>query len=162
MKRPVQERFVSPTKGELTFDAMMADLTRYIDEVPDLPSKIIVGTDSHVRDEACFVTAVIVHRIGKGARYFYRKRRQRKIQSLRQRIFYETSLSLAVASRIADRLASRGLRNAEVEIHCDVGQHGDTKELIREIVGMVVGSGFDAKIKPNSYGASKVADKHTK
>jgi predicted RNase H-related nuclease YkuK (DUF458 family) len=34
--------------------------------------------------------------------------------------------------------------------------------MVREIIGMVMGSGFDAKIKPNSYGASKVADKHTK
>ncbi|HAA34763.1 MAG TPA: hypothetical protein DCD97_05580, partial [Firmicutes bacterium] len=39
---------------------------------------------------------------------------------------------------------------------------GDTKELIREVVGMVIGSGFDARIKPESYGASKVADRYTK
>ena len=30
------------------------------------------------------------------------------------------------------------------------------------MVGMVVGSGFNARIKPYSYGASKVADKYTK
>lgn len=140
----------------------MWDVIDYVDAQPDMPTKIIVGTDSHTRDDLCFVTAVIIHRIGKGARYFYRKRRQRKIASLRQKIFYETSLSLAVAGRIAERLAKRGVKSAGLEIHCDVGQHGDTKDLIREIVGMVVGSGFDAKIKPNSYGASKVADKHTK
>jgi len=49
-----------------------------------------------------------------------------------------------------------------VEIHLDVGRSGETRELIREVVGMVAGSGFDAKIKPESYGASSVADKHTK
>jgi hypothetical protein len=43
-----------------------------------------------------------------------------------------------------------------------VGKVGETKELIREIVGMVTGSGFEARIKPDSYGASKVADKYTK
>jgi len=30
------------------------------------------------------------------------------------------------------------------------------------VVGMVVGSGFDARIKPDSYGAMTVADKYTK
>jgi predicted RNase H-related nuclease YkuK (DUF458 family) len=44
----------------------------------------------------------------------------------------------------------------------DVGEKGQTKDLIREVVGMVVGSGFDARIKPDSFGASKVADKYTK
>ena len=42
------------------------------------------------------------------------------------------------------------------------GENGDTKDMIRELVGMVTGSGFDAKIKPYACGASKVADKHTK
>jgi len=33
--------------------------------------------------------------------------------------------------------------------------------MIKEVVGMVTGNGFTAKTKPDSYGASKVADKHT-
>ena len=50
----------------------------------------------------------------------------------------------------------------DVEIHLDVGNNGATKTLIKEVVGMVVGSGFNARIKPDSYGASSVADKYTK
>ena len=49
-----------------------------------------------------------------------------------------------------------------VEIHLDVGENGKTKELIRDIVGMITGTGFAARIKPDSFGASKVADKHTR
>ena len=49
-----------------------------------------------------------------------------------------------------------------IEIHLDIGTNGDTKDLIREVVGMVVGSGFDARIKPDSFGASKVADRFTR
>ncbi|EKD86242.1 MAG: hypothetical protein ACD_37C00395G0001 [uncultured bacterium] len=48
-----------------------------------------------------------------------------------------------------------------LEIHIDVGEHGDTREMIKEVVGMVTGNGFVAKTKPNAYGASYVADKHT-
>jgi len=35
------------------------------------------------------------------------------------------------------------------------------KKLINEIVGMIKGSGFAVKTKPESYGASSVADRHT-
>ncbi len=81
---------------------------------------------------------------------------------MRQRIFYETSLSLDVAGRITSLLSAENFDHLNVEIHLDVGEAGDTKELIREVVGMVIGSGFDARIKPESYGASKVADRYTK
>lgn len=154
--------FVSPTKGALTFERMFNDIVDYLTEVPKAKYKLIIGTDSQAREDTSFVTAIIVHRTGKGARYYYQKRRHRKITSIRQKVFYETSLSLGVASRLAERIAQNGYSQLDVEIHLDVGPNGETKELIREVVGMVVGSGFDAKIKPDSYGASKVADKHTK
>lgn len=82
--------------------------------------------------------------------------------SLRQKIFYETSLSLHLASQLEEELRHNGYATLNVEIHVDVGTRGDTRDLIREIVGMVTGSGFNAKIKPDSFGASKVADRHTK
>jgi predicted RNase H-related nuclease YkuK (DUF458 family) len=59
-------------------------------------------------------------------------------------------------------LKERGRDDMKVEIHLDVGTHGDTRDLVKEVIGMVVGSGFDAHIKPNSCGASKVADKYTR
>ncbi|NPV26896.1 MAG: hypothetical protein HPY81_05440 [Firmicutes bacterium] len=154
--------FLSPTKGRMTWDEMVADICAYITSAPDFVHKIIIGTDSHVRHETCFVTAVVIHRVGKGARYYYRKKTQRKIGSLRQKIFYETALSLEVASKLAAILAQNGYEHFDVEIHLDIGNHGETKELIREVVGMVSGNGFGARIKPDSCGASKVADKHTK
>lgn len=140
----------------------MEDILSYIAEEPDVPYKLIVGTDSHTRTDLCFVTAIIVHRLGKGARYYYRRWRQNKIRSLRQRIFYEAALSLTAAERLTNALAHTGAAGLNVEVHLDVGEHGETRDLIRDVVGMVVGSGFHAEIKPNSYGASKVADRYTK
>jgi hypothetical protein len=49
----------------------------------------------------------------------------------------------------------------DFEIHIDVGPLGPTREMIKEVVGMVQGSGYTAKTKPDSWGASSVADKHT-
>ncbi|MBI2874632.1 MAG: ribonuclease H-like YkuK family protein [Firmicutes bacterium] len=156
-------RFISPTKGPLDLDQIFADIVSHVETQPQNDHKIIVGTDSqNTRGECDFVTAIIIHRVGKGARYYYRKIHQKHVTSLKQRIFYEASLSLETAGRLAGMLAKNGHSDLNVEIHLDVGEEGQTKELIREIVGMVIGSGFNAKIKPDSYGASKVADKHTK
>ncbi|MBE3580880.1 MAG: ribonuclease H-like YkuK family protein [Thermoanaerobacteraceae bacterium] len=154
--------FISPSKGRLSVEEMFQDIMALIEATPEAQYKVIIGTDSQARLNTCFVTAIIIHQVGKGARYYYRKKYQRKITSLRQRIFYETALSLEIASFLAQKLAANGHPELNVEIHLDVGPNGDTKELIREVVGMVVGSGFAAKIKPYSCGASKVADKYTK
>ncbi|MGE5572055.1 MAG: ribonuclease H-like YkuK family protein [Bacillota bacterium] len=154
--------FISPTKGKLSFNDTFKDIMSYMQEMPGIPYKLIIGTDSQLREDACFVTAIVVHRVGKGARYYYTKERERMGRSLRQRIFYETAKSLGVASKLAEKLAKNGYGELDVEIHLDIGQNGETRDLIREIVGMVAGTGFAARIKPDSYGASKVADKHTK
>lgn len=154
--------FVSPTKGRLTFDQLFHDLMAYVCQDAEAHYRLIIGTDSQVRDETTFVTAIIIHRAGKGGRYYYAREHEQGARSLRQRIFYETAKSLEVAGKLAARLAENGHSDLDVEIHLDVGENGPSRELIREVVGMVTGSGFEALIKPNSYGASKVADKYTK
>lgn len=154
--------FHSPTKGPLSYDHLISDLLDYVAQEPQARYKLIVGTDSHTRSDLCFVTAIIVHRLGKGARYYYRRRHQQRIRSLRQKIFYETAVSLSLAEKLAESMAAAGAAALNVEIHLDVGENGETKDLIRDVVGMVTGSGFHAEIKPNSYGASKVADRYTK
>ena len=157
-------KFTSPTLGELTFEETYTQIAGFFDEYPEEKHKLIIGTDSQPRGqkEICFVTAIIIHRVGKGARYFFRRTYQRYMHNLRQRIYYETYLSLEVATLITAKLAEHQDSAVNVEIHLDVGVNGETKVLIREVVGMVIGSGFQAMIKPDSYGASKVADKYTK
>jgi predicted RNase H-related nuclease YkuK (DUF458 family) len=154
--------FISPTKGRLNLDQVYDDMVDYINQDSESKFKLIVGTDSQLREEVCYVTAIIILREGKGGRYYYNKEREKTKLSLKQRIFYETSRSLTIAAKLAEKLAENGLSDLDIEIHLDVGEQGKTKEIIREVVGMVTGSGFDARIKPDSYGASKVADKYTK
>ncbi len=153
--------FISPTHGKLSFDRMFQHIVRYMQEEADQNYNLIIGTDSLLGDDTCFVTAVVIHRVGHGGRYFYHKFRNRKIESLRQRILFETSLSLETASQISAELAKNGFGDLAVEIHLDVGDRGETKRIIREVVGMVQGSGYAAVTKPDSYGASKVADRET-
>src|SRR5579875_3451271 len=128
--------FISPTYGKLSFERMFQQIVSYMQEEPDQRYHLIIGTDSLLGDDTCFVTAVVIHRVGRGARYFYHKFRNRKIESLRQRILYETSLSLETASQISAELAKNGFSELPVEIHLDVGDRGETKRIIREFEGM--------------------------
>jgi predicted RNase H-related nuclease YkuK (DUF458 family) len=153
--------FISPTKGRLSFDQVFEEVMAYASENPEDSYRLIVGTDSQLRDETCFVTALIVHRRGKGGRFFYTRSHDSYARSLRQRIFYEASLSLSLAFRLTEKLSESG-QELNMEIHLDVGSNGATKSLVKEVVGMVNGSGYLCKIKPDSYGASSVADRYTK
>ncbi len=154
--------FVSPTHGPMPFDSVFTDILAYAAEHPEDQYHLIVGTDSQMRDEVTdYVTALIVYRQGKGGRFYFDRDRQYRQRSLRQRIFYEASRSLTLASHLAERLSETG-HELDVEIHLDVGNNGATRDMIKEVVGMIVGSGFPAKIKPDSYAASSVADRYTK
>lgn len=163
-KDVVSDYFHSPTQGRLSIDEVFEDIIGFIKEDPDRTYNLIIGTDSQLKTKVCFVTAVIIYRQGKGGRFFYQRREERINRSLRQRIFYEASRSLEVASKLTMKMASRDdiLANINVEIHLDIGRRGPTRQMIKEVVGMVVGSGYDARIKPDSFGASSVADKYTK
>ena len=156
--------FCSPSKGELSFDDVFCDLIDYTGNHPEDKYKLIIGTDSHalIKEYVVFVTAIIAHRIGKGGRFYLHKQKTRYMESLRQRIYYETFLSLEVATRLTEKLAENGHCEMNVEIHLDVGERGETREIIKEVVGMVIGSGYDARIKPDSYGATTVADRFTR
>ena len=159
--------FVSPTKGSLEAAGVVVEIARFIDSDPAGSYQIVIGSDSQARhvnshSEIDFVTAVIVHRKGRGARYFWRKRKEIMMPVLRQKIYMETQLSLEAAQELVPLL--RGTVSPgkyDFEIHIDVGPLGPTRDMIKEVVGMVQGNGFKAKTKPDSWGASSVADKHT-
>lgn len=154
--------FISPTSGKITVEEMSDVIIKFIQSDILSRYKLIIGTDSNPGDQICFVTAVIIYREGKGGRYFYRRSYTKKNYSLKQRIFMEATLSLEVANAVEEILIKRGIRDLNVEIHLDVGNNGKTKEIIKELVGMINGCGFIAYVKPDSYGATKVADRYSK
>ena len=80
--------FTSPTWGKMTLEGAFGHIISYVNEQPNEQYKLIIGTDSHAyyEKEIIFVTAIIIHRVGKGGRYFS-PRKQRYLESLRQRIF---------------------------------------------------------------------------
>jgi predicted RNase H-related nuclease YkuK (DUF458 family) len=145
----------------------VSEISEFINEEPERFYRVVIGSDSqtkHVKGvgEIAFVTALIVHRTGSGARYFWKKVKMQKVPVLRDKIYTETSMSLATAEEIVPLLREAvSPARYDLEIHIDVGSIGPTREMIKEVVGMVQGNGYKAKTKPESWGASTVADKHT-
>src|SRR3989344_4177434 len=138
--------FHSPSHGLLSLPEMVGELATYIDAMQDHHYTLIIGTDSKGHEgQVDFVTAVVVHREGLGGRYFWLKTTGLLVYSLRDKIYKETLLSLELAKDLVpalhDRLCPEDY-NYKLEIHVDVGLVGDTREVIREVVGMVSGSGY--------------------
>jgi len=139
------------------------DIVEYVRTMPAETYDLIVGSDSQTTHQSTsFVSAVIIHRRGKGGRYYYIRKNERRQTNLRHRIYLETALSLELADHLRAALEERGILDLAVQIHMDVGSQGDTRDLVREVIGMVRGSGFAPFIKPYACGASKVADRYTK
>jgi uncharacterized protein len=164
---PKDGLFVSPTKGKLSPEETISEISEFVNEEPGKFYRIVIGSDSQSRrvngaPEIDYVTALIVHREGRGARYFWKKERMQKVPVLRDKIYTETLMSLACAQEIVPMLRAKiSPAKYDFEIHIDVGPFGPTRDMIKEVTGMVNGNGFKAKTKPESWGASSVADKHT-
>lgn len=167
MSKAKNNGFFSPSKGAVTISGMISEIAGFVDEEPSSLYRLVIGTDSQTRRkngkaEIDFVTAVVIHRIGRGARYYWKKERKLKVPVLRDKIYTETLMSLDIAQKLVPELREViSPAKYDLEIHIDVGPLGPTREMIKEVVGMVNGSGFEAKTKPESWGASSVADKHT-
>lgn len=158
----MEEKFISLTYGELDYSGVIEKIGNYIKEDTNYRYKVIVGTDSEKRNGLTeFVTAIVVHRIGKGGLYFWNRKKVANVVVLSDRISRETQFSIELAWKLRDTFRSNGLSAYEPEVHLDIGGDGPTREMIRWVTGMVLGSGFAFKIKPDSYGATKVADRHT-
>jgi predicted RNase H-related nuclease YkuK (DUF458 family) len=155
--------FQSPTYGELALEDVRKRIVSFVAEAPEETYHLVVGTDSqpHNGHGVDFVTAIVVHRVGHGGIYFWKRVVNKKKYVLRQRMFEEATLSLIAAEDVLILLQKDGITKYDVEIHVDIGAYGKTREMIQDIVGMIRGSGYRVKIKPESYAASKIADKYT-
>lgn len=152
--------FYNPTKGDLTLDEAVAEIFTYMSERPDRPYEIIVGCDSSSGEDPFFPVAMVVLRKGEGGRFFLKKVKyplgEKKFYNWKTRILEEVMLSCQLALILREKIGK------EVRyIHADVGEKGATRDMIREVTGLIRGNGFEPKIKPESYVASIVADRYT-
>lgn len=159
--------FISPTFGSLTFEKVIESMLGFMDESPKHKYNIVVGSDSQTKNNyADFVSIIAIHKVGRGGRYFWKRNGHHKQTNLRTRIYKEAMDSMDIASKLIGAFKERSNHGSyvfkyNIEIHVDIGNGGPTREMINEIVGMIRGSGFDVKTKPEAYGAYIIADKYT-
>jgi predicted RNase H-related nuclease YkuK (DUF458 family) len=155
--------FLNNSTGmQLSIDQVVAEIVAYMRSEPERRYKVTLGTDSELLadKDADFVTAVVVHRVGNGGRYFWRRFELGKFHTLRDRMIREALISLDLARKVLMDLKKETLPDFEFEIHADIGERGPTRAVIQEIVGMIRANNFEVRIKPFSYAATNVADRH--
>lgn len=148
---------------QMSTDQVSREIIEFMKADPGREYKITLGTDSEKNSDnlADFVTAIVVHRVGNGGRYFWRRiEGPGKFHTLRHRITHEVLISLEIAKNFLTVLKSFPAPKYDFEIHVDIGENGATKVMIQELVGMIRANNFEVRTKPDSYAASKVADRH--
>jgi len=153
--------FTSPTYGRVDWEEALAKMVWFMGVDKNASYEVIIGTDSEAQNgTADYVSALIVHKKGRGGIYFWSRQKVEKIFSMRQRIWQEALISLQLAEKMVEDFREMGLIDLNLEIHVDVGPNGETRQMINEIVGMIRANGFKVATKPSSWGASHVADRH--
>lgn len=169
MERFLKGYFYNPSRGNLSFDGVIEEVAKYMEEKNERFYDIIVGCDSSSGQEPHFPVAIVVLRRGEGGRFFLKKisYQNRKFYNWKERVLEEVLLSCELALCLKEKFEkkiqdlSSSLNYQFRYIHADVGEQGETKDMIKEVVGLIRGNGFEPKIKPEAYAASVVADRYS-
>jgi predicted RNase H-related nuclease YkuK (DUF458 family) len=141
------------TKWKTLDDEPIEDIVEWIKANTKGGQEIHIGTDSlQTGKRTQFVTVVVIHTPMKGGRVAYRRNITPRISSLRERLNKEVWLSVELGMQLPE--------HPELTVHIDANpseKHMSSKYL-QELVGLVVGQGFKAKWKPESWAATHAAD----
>jgi len=115
-----------------------------------------LGTDSlPSRRFTQFVTVLAILTPGKGGRAAYAREVVPRISSLRERLLREVWRSVELGLALTDVVPG------PLTVHIDanpVVTHRSSR-YVQELVGLVVGQGFKAAVKPESWAATHAADR---
>ncbi|MDI6603290.1 MAG: ribonuclease H-like YkuK family protein [Patescibacteria group bacterium] len=160
--------FYNPSQGNLKVNQVIDEILDYITQKPEKFYDIIVGCDSSSGEGPHFPVAVVVLRVGEGGRFFLKKisYKNRKFFNWKTRILEEVLLSCQLALYLREKFEKKiksFTNNFHYQfryIHADIGENGATRDMIKEVIGLIRGNGFEPKIKPEAYVASTVADRY--
>ena len=162
--------FYNPTLGKLSFEQVIEEIFNYMAASSHKFYDIVVGCDSSSNEKLSFPVAIVILRVGQGGRFFlkrirYPKSHKKRFSNWHQRVLQEVLLSCELALSFREAIQKRTKQNGNQlnyqfrYIHADIGAGGPTKDMIREVVGLIKSNGFEPKIKPESFAASVVADR---
>jgi len=171
MEKFFEGYFYNPTCGNLKIDQVIEEILNYTQLKPEKFYDVIVGCDSPSGEDPYFPVAVVILRKGEGGRFFlkrihYNPQDRKKFKNWKLRVLEEVLLSCQLALYLKERLEKRikslpGSLDYQFRyIHADIGENGATRDMIKEVTGLIRGNGFEPKIKPEAYAASTVAGRY--
>ena len=157
---PTLENWYSGS-GQLFLFEQILDI---LNEQNNKKKEIHVGTDSDPNGKKySFVTgiAILYDGDGDGSRYFWTKRKFNSTQfpTLRSRLELETYHSICVADMLRNNLNTNNIC-----LHIDISSDPKNKSQkhLKSLKNYASSMGFEVKIKPNSWAATSIADRHAK
>ena len=136
-------------------DVPIADILQFVRDASREGQAVHVGTDSLQTGRLTqFVTVVVILKPTKGGRVAYRRKVVPRLTSLRERLLKEVWESVDLGLRFSPIVPG------DLTVHIDanpVAAH-KSSQYVQELVGLVVGQGFKALIKPESWAATHTAD----
>ena len=162
--------FHSETYGNLDFKEVPIRILDYFEKMKqyEVPLQVVVGTDSQNFSYTKMVSVIAVVCEGHGGIFFHEVSAIDRIGDVRMKLTEETTRSLDIMTRLVEAFEDEKYKelreNMSLVIHVDAGwsDKGKTKELIPMLVGWIKACGYDCKVKPESFGASSIADKISK
>jgi predicted RNase H-related nuclease YkuK (DUF458 family) len=136
-------------------EVRIPDILQFVREASSAGQAVHIGTDSLQSGRFTqFVTVVVILTPRKGGRVAYRREIASRITSLRERLLKEVWKSVDLG------LAVSPIVKGDLTVHIDANPVVAYKssQYVQELVGLVVGQGFKALIKPESWAASHAAD----
>jgi len=140
--------------------AEMLDMMSTVEQLMDLGRVVHIGTDAQKSMRRMeFVSVVCVLNPGKGGRVFYTRQFAKKEMSLFDKLSMETWMSLELALRMnAEFDLPEEKKRIWVHVDANPDTRYDSSNYVKQLAGMVAGSGFPVLVKPDAWCASHVAD----
>ena len=146
------------SKQPISFDEICTLINSSITDI-----QVTIGTDSYSSQESIKFVSVICLVSTQDVsvrKYFYTYFKVEPYRDFYTRIFKEAEMLVDLGNKLKQRT------NCEIHLHLDVSSpelKHKTSKYTKSLVSYVKAFGFtNVKIKPNSWVANSIADKHTK
>lgn len=153
--------FKNANGKECSFEDIFNRIKEYKAEFPDNEYRMYISTDSQVFGihRTTYVSAIAIHRVGKGAIYFFKKFNFPEKHHIFQRLLKETADSVDLVQTLMTLKIEELIPFENIEIHIDVGENGKSREVLPSCTGYCEGLGFKWKVKPGAA-AIYISDRH--
>lgn len=153
----IENRWMTLAGDEVDLRSALVAELRLVPE-----SDVIIACDSQqVGLSTEYVTVVVLHRPTKGGRVFFHRERIPRVRELRERLWKEAWRSVVLAMELTetpDLGDAYPIRVSEIHIDANVDPKHKSSKYVEELVGLVMGQGFRAVVKPEAFAASHAAD----